>query len=60
MIKTFENFETKEGNVGIVGIPSGEYLEVDDTQLRNLVFSNLLIYDANIKSLTFKDSDREL
>lgn len=60
MIKTFENFDrfdSRENITGIVGVPSGEYIEVDEERLKNLVFSNLLIYDMDLKCLTFKDSD---
>lgn len=57
MITDFKIFESKNVTIGIVGIPSGEYIEIPIDQFYVLNDRGFLEYKYNLKFLSFKDKD---
>lgn len=57
MIKKFGLFESKVDMIGIVGIPSGEYLEITTQQFEILNESEMINYHPRLRCMTFQDSD---
>lgn len=54
--KTYESIASAH-RVGMVGLPSGEYLELDPEQFVDINNSGYLTYDTRLKSFTFNDKD---
>lgn len=68
MIKNYKMFETDNNEdipiyrniVPIIGIPSGEYIELTQDQFRILQELYLVKYDIRLKSMIFEDSDYKI
>jgi len=57
MIKKFKLYESSPAIIGIVGIPSGEYLEITTQQFEILNEAEMLIYHPRLRCMTFQDAD---
>jgi len=57
MITDFKMFEANTAKIGIVGIPSGEYIELPIDQFYVLNDRGFLEYNHDLRFLSFKDKD---
>lgn len=63
MIKKYESFDNKRDdygnvtNIGIIGLPSGEYIELKYDIFNLLNEHGILTYNARLRCFTFSDSD---
>jgi len=57
MIYNFKNFESAEHKIGLVGIPSGEYIDVDFKEFDRVNSAGLLDYNDLVGTFVFKDKD---
>lgn len=63
LIKTYESFETDNSKIYIIGIPSGEALQVTRENLDNLLKESLIFYTtkyAEIGFFAFEDENIEV
>jgi len=53
MLKTFENFEHDNSKIWIIGIPSGESLQIDRDKHKELYDKQLIIYSTQYSEIGF-------
>lgn len=59
-MKDFKSYKLNElvlPKIPMVGIPSGEYIELTADQFKDLNQARLLLYDTSMGSMTFRDKD---
>jgi hypothetical protein len=59
MIMKYKTYEVVEQNhkIGIVGLPSGEYLELNSEEFISINNAHMLEYKTNLKTFVFDDRD---
>jgi hypothetical protein len=60
MIKSYKLFESDVIKVPIVGIPSGEYFEIDSKKINTLKQRGLVIFNHGLDSYVFSDIDYKI
>ena len=57
MIMNYKTFENKFEKIPMVGLPSGEFIELTLDQFSTLNELRYLKYDSRMKTFVFEDSD---